>query len=44
MTEVVASLAAIAIIMALGWLYWLVVNAPWGWEDDKGFHEGKKDD
>ena len=21
-----------------------VATAPWGWEDEDGFHEGKKDD
>lgn len=31
-------LAAIAIIMGLGWLYYLVATAPLGWEDEDGFH------
>lgn len=37
-------LIAIVLVMCAGWVYWLVVNAPWGWEDEDGFHEGKKDD
>lgn len=39
-----AYLAAIAILIGLGWLYWLAVTAPLGWEDEDGFHEGTPDE
>lgn len=41
---IAASIAAIAFIMCAGWVYYLIVTAPWGWQDEDGFHEGKKDD
>ena len=43
MSEAALMIAAIAIIMALGWLFWLVINAPMGHEYEEGFHYDDRD-
>lgn len=34
----------IAVILCVGWVYYLIATAPLGWQDEDGFHEGKNDD
>jgi hypothetical protein len=37
-------LVAVAVVVAVGWFWWEVRRAPYGYEDRGGYHDGRPDE